>query len=242
MNKREKNVKRRILAVFSHPDDETTSSGGTLTRYAREGVEIHVVTATRGEKGALGTRGLVIRREDLPAVRQAELEDALRMFGAQPPIILGYRDQELANADFGDLVAKLLEILQRVTPDVVITWGPSGISRHEDHVAVHRAMVEAFHRYRNSSDVGTRLFYVAIPKGVAEQFELTPDDSETSPTVAVDISEVKAVKIRALRSYRSQEDAQQIADFFEASSFEVETFHQAFPPVADDRLSSGFWE
>ena len=61
---------KRILAVFAHPDDETTTSGGTLARYATEGAKVFVATATRGEQGGLGTGGYEILRDDLPAVRQ----------------------------------------------------------------------------------------------------------------------------------------------------------------------------
>lgn len=42
-------TRRCILGVFAHPDDETSCAGGTFSRYAREGVAVYVVTATRGE-------------------------------------------------------------------------------------------------------------------------------------------------------------------------------------------------
>ena len=241
-----KGAKRRagkcILAVFSHPDDETTSSAGTFTRYAREGVEIYVATATRGEQGTLGTGGLVIRREDLPAAREAEMRSVLELYGVHPPIFLGYQDQEVINADFEELVGKVVSIMERVKPDVVITWGPTGISHHDDHIAIHRAAVEAFHRYRTTAQARPRLFYVAIPEELAKEFELNPDESEMKPTVLIDTKEDKQVKIKALRMYRSQEDAQEVAEMFETSDFDVEAFHQAFPPPADSHPSPGFWD
>ena len=95
--------RRCILGVFAHPDDETTSCGGTLMRYARQGVEIYVVTATRGEQGSLGTGGLILTREELPRVREAEMRAVLRLLGTHPPIFLGYTDQGLSDADFGKL-------------------------------------------------------------------------------------------------------------------------------------------
>ena len=55
-------TRRCILGVFAHPDDEVSGTGGTMARYGEEGVEIHVVTATRGEQGALGTGGQVVAR------------------------------------------------------------------------------------------------------------------------------------------------------------------------------------
>ena len=73
--------RRCILGLYAHPDDETSSAGGIFTRYAREGVHIYVATATRGEQGSLGTGGDVIRREDLGAVREAELRSCFKCTG-----------------------------------------------------------------------------------------------------------------------------------------------------------------
>ena len=87
-------ARRCLLAVFAHPDDETSAAAGTFTKYAREGVDIHVVTATRGERGDLGTGDLKIERRDLPAIREAELRAALALYGANRPILLDYRDGE----------------------------------------------------------------------------------------------------------------------------------------------------
>ena len=124
-------ARRCILAVFAHPDDETSTAAGTFTKYAREGVEIHVVTATRGELGELGTDDLKIERHDLPAIREAELRAVLALYGASRPILLDYRDQELITADFETLTQDVLRAMASVRPDVVITFGPSETSTHD---------------------------------------------------------------------------------------------------------------
>jgi len=98
---------RRILCVFAHPDDETAEAGGTIARYAAEGVAVHVVTATRGGQGSLGPDDREIARDDLPIVRETELRSALVVLGAHPPVLLGYLDGEVADAEFSELVAKV---------------------------------------------------------------------------------------------------------------------------------------
>ena len=234
-----------ILVIVAHPDDETSAAGGTMTKYAAQGVDIHVVTATRGEMGILGTGGLTLTREELPAQRERELREVLALYGVNPPTLLGYRDQEVKDADLSEITGKVLEAMRRVQPDVVITFGPMGISGHDDHVTMHRAAVEAFHQYRRhraESPEEPRLFYVAIPRAMLEEFEIPLDGPETDPTVVVDISETKAVKIKALRTYRSQEDAQQLADLFESAPWAVEAFHQAYPPAPDGEVADGFWQ
>ena len=44
----------KLMAVLAHPDDESLGIGGTLAKYAGEGVETYLVTATRGERGRFG--------------------------------------------------------------------------------------------------------------------------------------------------------------------------------------------
>ncbi|ETW92403.1 MAG: hypothetical protein ETSY1_43780 [Candidatus Entotheonella factor] len=235
-------IRRCILAVFAHPDDETSSSAGTFAKYAREGVEIQVVTATRGELGELGTGGLSIEREDLPAVREAELRATLELYGAKPPIILDYRDQELIAADFETLTQDVLRTMASAKPDVVITFGPSGISNHDDHKTIHRAATEAFHRYRQTAPREPRLYYVALPQEIATQFELDLHPSEMNLSVCIDIADVKPIKLAGLRTYRSQADAQQLADLLESDQFSWEWYSQAHPVASPDAPpATGFW-
>lgn len=66
-------TRRTLLGIWAHPDDETSTSGALMARCAADGVDVHVVTATRDEWGTLGTVGQVITREQLPAVREGEL-------------------------------------------------------------------------------------------------------------------------------------------------------------------------
>ena len=242
MDDTETGVRRRILGVFAHPDDETSSAAGTFARYVEEGVDVYVATATRGEQGDLDAGHTSIAREDLPAVRESELRSVLEMYGAHPPFLLGYRDQEVIEAEFGELVEKVMAIINSVNPDVIVTFGPTGISHHDDHIAVHRATVEAFHRFRKMSDRQPRLFYVALPPHVAAQFELEIDGPEVEPTHFVDIGEYQAIKLKGLRMYRSQRDAQELADRFEDYGLHVEAYHQAYPPVADGDTATGFWD
>ena len=234
-------ARRCILGVFAHPDDETSNAGGSFTRFARDGVEVHVLTATRGENGTLGTGGLSILREELPSVREEELRGVLQLYGAQPPILLDYVDQMLKEVNFEGLVEEVVAVMDRVRPDVVITFGPHGISRHDDHVAIHKAAVGAFHQYRLLTDEEPRLFYTALPKKMADGYGLGLDGPEVEPTALIDITQCKAIKIQALRMYRSQEDAQRLAEMMETPQFDAETFHQAYPPVPTGHMIADFW-
>jgi LmbE family N-acetylglucosaminyl deacetylase len=235
-------TRRCILGIFAHPDDETSCAGGTFSRYAHAGVEVYVATATRGEQGTLGTNGQVVSREDLPRVRAMELCTVLQMYGARPPIFLGYRDLEVSHANTDELIAKIAAVMAALMPDVVITFGPMGLSGHPDHVAVHRATVAAFHRYRHCTTPPPRLYYKALLPAAVQALGLTLAGPEVEPTVLIDIAAQKALKVRALRTYTTQEDAQRLAGLMEQSPWAVEAFHQAYPPVSAGVLATGFWE
>jgi LmbE family N-acetylglucosaminyl deacetylase len=126
-----------LMAVFAHPDDEAFGVGGTLARYAAEGCDVHLVTATRGEAGEIRDPNLATKA-NLPQVREQELRCACEIYGIHPPRFLDYVDGQLAVMHQGQAVGRLVRIIREVRPQVLITFGPEGIYGHYDHIAVHR--------------------------------------------------------------------------------------------------------
>ncbi len=234
---------RRIVGIFAHPDDETSSCAGVFTQSAAQGAHVTVVTATRGEKGALGSGGLVIKREDLPRVREEEQRAVAGMIGVKDVVYLGYIDGEVKDVPLLELMGKLMGVMDRLQPDLVITFGPLGVSRHDDHIAIHEAATEAFHRHvaGRPDPNAVRLYYVAIPKDIADRFEMNLTGVEVNPNVVIDISAQRAAKVQALRSYRSQEDAQMLAGMFEQYPDLSESFYQAYPPVPNGAVRTSLW-
>ena len=214
---------KTFLFVFAHPDDETSSSGGTITKLSNEGHSVYVCTATRGELGTLGTGTLKIARKDLPKVREQELKGALKLFGAHAPILLGYKDQELQLIPEKTLIEVISKIIHSINPDFIITFGPSGISGHSDHIAISKATTAAFKSYFKINSTN-KLFYVAISKEASISFNLKLTELEMNPNVIIDISKQFQTKLKALKNYRSQEDAQFLAKMFEQNQMTTETF------------------
>ena len=137
------NSKLRLLAVFAHPDDETLGTGGTLARYSAEGIETHVLTATRGEKGWFGDPAEYPGPEALAAIRERELSEAARELGARSVQLLDYVDGELDQADPTAVIEQIAAHIRHVRPHVVITFGPDGIYGHPDHIAISQFTTSA---------------------------------------------------------------------------------------------------
>jgi LmbE family N-acetylglucosaminyl deacetylase len=130
----------RLMAVLAHPDDESLGVGGTLAKYAAEGVETSVVTATLGESGRY--RGHPSGHPQHPGeatlrgIREAELRAATDVLGVRDLFLLGYHDQALDRADPREAIARIAAAVRRVRPHVVLTFGPDGAYGHPDHIAI----------------------------------------------------------------------------------------------------------
>ena len=73
---------RRVLLIHAHPDDETLATGVLIADLVDRGVEVGLVTASRGEQGEV-VDGVLAPEEaaDLSAVREAELATAVSRLG-----------------------------------------------------------------------------------------------------------------------------------------------------------------
>ena len=125
-----------VLMIWAHPDDETYLAGGLSAVLTDAGQRVVCITATRGEAGAPGSAAAL--RDEIVAVRTAELEDALRILGVEEHHWLDYPDGGCADVDADSAAARIAGVLHDVRPDTVVTFGPDGFTGHPDHRAVSR--------------------------------------------------------------------------------------------------------
>jgi len=130
-----------ILSVWAHPDDEAYLCGGIMAMATAAGSRVVCVTATRGELGVTDAERWPPDR--LPAIREAELADCLRVLGVTEHRWLGYPDGGCAAVDRGEGAGRIAELLREVRPDTVLTFAPDGQTGHPDHIAVHHWTADA---------------------------------------------------------------------------------------------------
>jgi len=126
----------KLMCILAHPDDESLGTGGILAKYAAEGVETYLVTATRGERGWFGDEAEYPGLEALGQIREAELLDAAKVLGLQEVVFLDYIDGDLDQANPVEAINKIVGHLRRVRPHVVATFDPNGAYGHPDHIAI----------------------------------------------------------------------------------------------------------
>jgi len=126
----------RLMCVFAHPDDESQATGGLLAKYAAEGVETYLITATRGERGWFGPEPENPGLEALGRIREVELRAAGKILGLREVHLLDYVDGDLDQANPAEAIAKIVGHLRRVRPQVVVALPPDGFYGHPDHIAI----------------------------------------------------------------------------------------------------------
>jgi LmbE family N-acetylglucosaminyl deacetylase len=200
-----------LLTVWAHPDDETYLVGGLMAASRAIGQRVVCATATAGE---LGTPDPVTwPPERLARVRRWEATAAMAVLGVDEHEIAGMPDGGLAELDPQGL-AWACELLERVRPDTVVTFGPDGGTFHPDHIAVHRWVTAAW----EAQGRACRLLYAAMTtEHLAEfgeryeQWNVYMTDARPSAVPAADLA-VRLVldgadldrKLTALRAMATQ--------------------------------------
>src|SRR5438045_2073998 len=128
--------KLKLLAVLAHPDDESLGFGGTLAKYAAEGIETYLVTATRGERGRFGAEGRNADPAEVGRVREAELRAAAAVLGINEVSVLSFADGAVDQVQAMIAIQAIAEHIRRVRPQVIVTFGPEGAYGHPDHIAI----------------------------------------------------------------------------------------------------------
>src|SRR5262245_12380919 len=168
----------RLMAVLAHPDDEALAVGGTLAKYASEGADVFLLTATRGDSGRYrGHRPGDPKHPGSSAlanIREAELRAAASALGVREVSLLDYQDQHLDRAKPREVTTAIVQHVRRVRPDVVVTFGPDGAYGHTDHIAISQFTTAAIIAAASVAFTGTgidtaphavsKLYYIAWPQ------------------------------------------------------------------------------
>jgi LmbE family N-acetylglucosaminyl deacetylase len=197
-----------VLGIWAHPDDEAYLSAGLMARTVRSGGRVVCRHATRGERGTPDPEGWPPER--LAPLRERELAASLAVLGVVEHAFLGYADGDCDRVPMAEVVPVLAELIRELRPDLVVTFGPDGITGHPDHQAVSRWATAAWReagygwlRYAASTESFVRRFHgvherLGIPPGL-------PSVPDEQVALAVRLTEAeRRVKRAALAGHASQ--------------------------------------
>ncbi|MZQ81228.1 LmbE family protein [Paenibacillus sp. 5J-6] len=196
MNNTDKAPLKKLLAVFAHPDDESFICGGTLAKYASEGVDITLVSATRGEMGRRMGNPPYLNRESMAAAREMELRNACDSLGIRELLFLDIRDKTVEFVDENNLTTRIANFIQEVDPDVVLTFHEK-LGGHPDHCAIGKATTAAFQRTEQRG----ALYFISFGEAMEhpERYGYSRKD-----VVKIDVHAHFDAKLAAFRAHRCQ--------------------------------------
>jgi LmbE family N-acetylglucosaminyl deacetylase len=225
-----------ILGVWAHPDDEGWLMSGIMATAVRQGQKVSCITATRGEQGVQDEARWPA--ETLAQTRQEEMQEALGILGVTDHSWLGCADGGCQSSDQAAMVGRIAEVIRRVQPDSILTFGPEGLTGHPDHCCVSRWAGQAL----KQSGVAAKLYYYRLPDGWVEKYKTRTDKFNiffaidkpvTCPTSEMSIviklsPQIMKTKLKALAAHRSQTEGilRDLADIL-PESHGTETFCEA---------------
>jgi LmbE family N-acetylglucosaminyl deacetylase len=262
----------KLLAVFAHPDDESMGMGATLAKYSAEGVETHLVCASRGERGWFGPEEQNPGLEKLGQLRTTELENAVRELGMKSLNFLGYIDGDVDAADHAEAIGKIVTHIRRIKPQVVVTFPHDGNYGHPDHIAIGQFTTAAIvcaadSTYKDAENLPahrvSKLYYMVDGEGFVnlispfmEDMSFPVDDQvrgespwkEWMITTRIEMSQHCSTAWRAIHCHQSQlATLGALAEMHEDAAASVlsmqGTFYRAFSLVNGGRkIETDFFE
>lgn len=209
--------KLSLLAIFAHPEDESFGPAGTLAKYASEGVQVSLVTATRGSSPSPEEINH-LKPEDM-AVGERERLCSCRTTGVRRVCFFDNRPGQLHLLDPIALEDHMVRLIRETQPQVLMTFGPEGPSADRDHEVVDRAVRAAFRdagdtsKFRNHFREGLcahtplKLYHCVLPSSLADEWGVSnlstvPDNQVTT---VLDVSAYGEAMRNALFCQRSHE-------------------------------------
>lgn len=177
---------RRMLIAYAHPDDESFGSGSLIAKYVAEGVDVYLICATDGDQGTIPD-DMRDQYETVRELRLAELDCASEKLGFKQVYKFGYKDSGMMGSPstedpdclwYADqhhpeqVVSRVVDVIREIQPQVILTFDPYGGYGHPDHIAIHRATMQAFDKAGDPDYDGSslppyqpqKLYYNALPR------------------------------------------------------------------------------
>ena len=165
---------KSILVCLAHPDDEVML-GPLIARYVAEGAQATLICTTNGDVGTVDEKHLQ-NYSSIAELRLAELRCATQAIGFTEVVTFGYRDSGMMGskdnqhadstwqAPLEEITQKVVDVMRRVKPQVVITFNTYGAYGHPDHIKINQATLAAFKLLQSEPEHPQKLYYTSIRK------------------------------------------------------------------------------
>jgi LmbE family N-acetylglucosaminyl deacetylase len=222
------------MVVVAHPGDEAFGFGGAIAIAAASGAYVVVVCATRGwfdkrltlKPPAPGGKNRDVKTDalvwrNLDTVREDELRRSVALLGVRVVRMLDYAEGDLDRVNFDELVGRIVQPIRMHRPEVILTFGPDGVTGDTDHVVLSRATGEAYDEaaqpLAHEDDIeedqvawrAAKLYHLVVPPTtLAILGDRAPSEGYGSPegdaTLQIELGDAAQLKLAAISRHVSQ--------------------------------------
>jgi methionyl-tRNA formyltransferase/LmbE family N-acetylglucosaminyl deacetylase len=186
-------MRKRVLCVVAHPDDEVLGVGGTLALHAEAGSDVTVLVMSEGEQEKLSETPRCATRRDCALAAAEEMGVARVLFHDFP-------DQRLESVPFIDLIKAVEAAIDEHAPTVVYTH--HGGDANTDHQVVFKAVYAALRPMTRLGATVERFLTFETPSSTDQAPQV--GDYVFNPTTFVDVEPVWDRKVKALECYPTE--------------------------------------
>ena len=190
-------MKKKILIIAAHPDDEVLGVGGTIAVHRAKGDEVNILILAEGLTSRETVRDRDGKIEELSELALSA-NKAHKILGSTSLELLDLPDNRMDSMDLLDVVKIIEERIEKYQPEIIYTHHSGDLNI--DHRVCHNAVVTAC-RPQPGYCVKELIFF-EVPSGT--DYQIPGSAQPFVPNYFIDISSVLNLKLAALDAYSSE--------------------------------------
>lgn len=187
-------MKKKILVISAHPDDDALGCGGTIAKFSKEKSDVFVVYFTDGVSARSNNNN--IKKEILG--RRKNSIQAAKILGIKKCFFFSYPDNKLDKTPLLEITQKIEKIIQQTNPEVIMTHSEHDLNI--DHQIINRAVITAT-RPKPKSKIKKILLFETLS---SSEWKFSNKKNFFNPNYFVDISKTINKKVSALKCYKKE--------------------------------------
>ncbi len=187
-------MKKKILVVAAHPDDEILGCSGTVAKLINEGYEAYTLILGEGKTSRDEQRVVENKKEEI-ALLNSEIQQANKIIGIKKTFVYSFPDNRFDSVDLLDIVKKVFKVKEEIKPDIIFTHFENDLNI--DHRITYQAVLTATRPVKDESV--KEIYSFEILSSTEWNYPLS-----FSPDLFYDISDTIDLKIKAMKAYRSE--------------------------------------
>jgi len=180
-------MKKKVLVIAVHPDDETLGCGGTLLKHKANGNKIHWLICTETNKN-----------DKFYKIREKEIEQVSVLYRFDSVTNLRLKTMQVDEYNMSELIGKISKVINDIQPTII--YLPFKGDVHSDHRKIFEAAYSCTKNFRYPF---IKKIYMMETLSETE-FALSTKEDSFIPNVFVDISDFMDKKIEIMKIFDSE--------------------------------------